>query len=278
MRCSILTIAALLHAFFSSPSSMAAPPRAPAPARTDEDQNAIEASDNYNKADEELGRGEHAAAIASYKRGIERAGLISDPGVRGEALRLGRISLAQAHRVAYDVGGGREHVDEVARLLAEYADDSPEPNPDVDALAAWVDANRQEPPRRGARPSVSTESPSPVPTARRRLVIAGAAVTGVGGGLSVAFFFMIKLNADARRFSEDAENENPRNTEREQAYDNVTNTSSKAAIASGVLAGAAIVTGVALIIVGKRSRKRDSVAAGGFPLMRGAGVGFAGRF
>lgn len=255
-----------------------APPRAPSASRPADDSAVEDTTNSIDRGDELMGLGEHEDAIAAYAAAFESALRIADNQTRQDARSLVRLKLAKAHRAAHEASGGRGHVTEVARLLAEYAKDSIEPSAEANDLAAWVEANREVGPRereRAPRAGEASEPSSDRRTPNRKMVLAGTAVTGVGAGLSVGFFVALGIYVTARNNRVRADDDSGRT-----AWGLASQSSAAGSIATGILAGAAIATGIALIVVGKRGKNRDSAGVLGLPLhvRSGSGVGFGGRF
>lgn len=169
-------------------------------------------------------------------------------------VRLKRARLLLERYLEEEQRGGSADPSDVARVEAQMAE--------IDVELA----KRNAPPplaRTSTAPVVDTPPEKP---ARRRgtvMIGVGAALlvlsAGLGGGMATGI--VISRRSESRLGELDTidrETERPRVVERGELGNRV-------AIATGVVAGVALASGIALVVVGKRSRDRERLAAGNAP-------------
>lgn len=256
------------------------PPRAPNAGSSGDTlvrvNEATDAGDLLRKVDD------HVGAIEEYNTALELAQGIQDPREREQVEPSIVAGLVQAHLGAYLVGKDVQHLVDASAAIERFTSAAREPNPDVDRkfseLRTRVDALRaeadQEAPSRhvesGQAPSTPPQDePSPL-TKKRRLVIAGAVMTGVGGGLLVGSVAALAVNLRTAKLIGD----------RDEVDDGaeLVQPSRGAAFAMPVLTAAALATGVALLIVGKRRPPSDRWVYTPALFGRRAGISVSRRF
>ncbi len=224
---------------------------------------------------------DYEGAIESFTRAYEEAIRIEDTQFRAVVSATLQFNLAGAHIKAYEINDDPKHLGQARALLLQYREREAFSEEErvaadellavVDKLLAEVSEVEEDPAPAPVEPATPVEPSSPPePTSPRKpgagLVIGGAVVAGaslVGFGL-MAGGLVIGDNAVDEFLG--ASN----GAERTAAI-NRGERGNSLAIAGGVLGGALLATGAALIIVGKSRQRADGLA-----LAPALAPGFAG--
>lgn len=210
---------------------------------------------------------EYAEAVESFRQAYLKAEVIEDEKLRNEVMVALLYNLAQAHLYAYQVDRDPSHLRQGQLLIERYMvlepsekerKDGEELRGQIDEKLAEFESSPEPEPEPQPEPEPKPESdlePDPVVDARagRGLIIGGAVVSGLSAvGIGVMGFGL----ADGPR-AQQAFKEAPDAAGRAEAVTRG-NRANNLAIAGGVVAGALLTTGVALIVVGVRKRTQEA--------------------
>jgi hypothetical protein len=283
MNAILIASIALGHVF--APTTQGSkPPRAPDVAssrdKLREVNEAIDAGDVQRNVEE------YSEAIEQYARALSLLSSVQDPDEREQLEPSIVAGLVEAHIGAYGKTNDSRHLSEagaaIERFTVGYRDMSPEVAAKFTEYRAKVDALRADAATRRPTRRTSDTGPVPKPTfdekghqKKRRLVIAGAVVTGAAGGLTIGFVTALAVNVRTSSLVRDEKNDGRLS---KAEADAISKPALHAAIATSVLMGAAIPAGVVLLVVGKRRPPSDRWVYAPTFSRHGAGLSLSRRF
>lgn len=238
----------------------------------DDASNALDAGDAYFESQQ------FSLAIESYEEGIRRAERIPDPRSRVNALSKLRKRLIVAQLGAYDKDASPRRLLIAEKVLREQSAGTID-DPDTATLAQQISERRRA--NAGAT-KTQGEARAPRSSAgvlrsrRNDKAIWGAALTGVGAALALAFVGGAVTNVRAAKAHARAEFD----TRTRRDLVGLVRLSLGLEVAAGVLAAAALTSGVTLLVVGHRMEPAGRAKVSVFPVLRstGGGVGILARF
>jgi hypothetical protein len=257
----------LLTTLFSSSLALA-----PTASAADETRNLfVQAATQYETSD-------YRGAVDTYTEAYQLSSSIADESLRGRVQAAILFNLARAHSKAYLLDASSEHLRQQVDLLEKYLAQTADLADQLDAeqlldgaraelaFLATVEGEAEEPPQ-----SVEPPIESDTKAIGRGLEGAGYTLLGLGVASGAAAVTGVFLAAEAQ----DEHMAGPTINDRNEA-ESKGSTANLLIIAGSAAAGVLVVTGISLVAVGRKRRKRISPMAWATPTS--AGLNLGGRF